>query len=33
VTSGGVWNTPKPRAGIWTLLFRVRFMVCFSFAC
>ena len=27
VTSGGVWNTPKPSAGIWTPLFRVKFMV------
>ena len=25
VTSGGVWNTPKPSAGIWTPLFRVKF--------
>jgi hypothetical protein len=27
VMSGGVWNTPKPSAGIWTPLFRVTFMV------
>ena len=24
VPSGGVWNTPKPNAGISTLLFKVR---------
>ena len=31
MTSGGVWKTPKPRAGISTPLFKVRFMVAGSF--
>src|ERR1700744_4789827 len=30
VTSGGVWNTPNPKAGISTPLFRVRFIIWFS---
>src|SRR6201996_8745651 len=32
VSSGGVWNTPKPRAGISTPLFKVRFTGSGSFA-
>jgi len=30
VVSGGVWKTPKPRAGISTPLFKVTFMLMLS---